>query len=311
MTSLTRLEVVTACVSFAGIFVAAIVAHLLVLAGLPEATVQGTLAVVIMLLFCLFGFACIGLMIHVFVVLQGGIGNANQGMVRFLRQNERKVTFGAWIFLGIGALIAMPFALSDMGVQWKPALKAKGVLVADIGMTLEEVQQRSSIKLATPVTDQKSGEKYCIGEVVFDYQLGNSGLRFPKSRYYWLVTGRNGDARLAALNIGITPEKLPRQGLDTFKQQLQQRLKDDGWIPGHFVWNSKKQVENNHGVTTSGDGRYWKKGVTVLILEEKRMDNEQPGEDSTTAGQFILYVDLRPLSTEPDLVFDPSIGTGK
>jgi hypothetical protein len=54
----------------------------------------------------------------------------------------------------------------------------------------------------------------------FDYQLGNSGLRFPKSRYYWLVTGRNGDPRLAALNIGITPEKLPRPGLDTFKQQL-------------------------------------------------------------------------------------------
>ena len=270
MKSLTRLEVVTACVSFAGIFVAAIVAHMLVLAGLPEATVQSTLAVVIMLLFCLFGFACIGLMIHVFVVLQGGIGNANQGMVSFLRQNERKVTFGAWIFLGIGALIAMPFALSDMGVQWKPALKAKGVLVADIGMTLEEVQQRSSIKLATPVPDQSSGEKYCIGEVVFDYQLGNSGLRFPKSRYYWLVTGRNGDPRLAALNIGIMPEKLPRPGLNMFKQQLQQRLKDDGWIPGHFVWNSKKQVEMNHGVTTSGEGRYWKKGVTVLILEEKR-----------------------------------------
>ena len=41
------------------------------------------------------------------------------------------------------------------------------------------------------------------------------------------------------------------------------------------------------------------------------MDEEQPGEDRATAGQFILYVDLRPLSTEPDLVFDPSIWTGK
>jgi len=311
MTSLTRLEVVTACVSFAGIFVAAIVAHLLVLAGLPETTVQSALAVVIMLLFCLFGFACIGLMIHLFVMLQGGIGNANQGMVRFLAQNERKVTFGAWIFLGIGALIAMPFALSNMGLQLMPALKAKGVLVADIGMTLDQVQQRSSIKLATPFTDPKLGDTYCIGEVVFDYQLGDSGLRFPKSRYYWLVTGRDGDPRLAALNIGITPEKLPRQGLDTFKQQLQQRLKDDGWIPGHFVWKPKKQVENGPGITISGDGRYWKKGVTVLILEEKRMDDEQPGEDRATAGQFILYIDLRPLSTEPDLVFDPSIWTGK
>ena len=311
MTSLTKLEVVTACVSLPAIFVAAIAGHLLVLAGLPQATVQSILAVVVMLLFCLFGFACIGLMIHVFVVLQGGIGNADQGMVRFLRENERRVTFGAWIFLGIGTLIAMPFALSDMGVQWKPALKSEGVLVADIGMTLDEVQQRSSIKLATPVAERTSGEKYCIGETVFDYQLGNSGLRFPKSRYYWLVTGRNGDSRLAALNIGITPEKLPRPDLDRFQQQLQRRLKDDGWVPGHFVWKPKKQTETGPEMTTSGDGRYWKKGATVLILEEKRMDDEQPGEDRSTAGQFILYVDLRPLSTEPDLVFDPSIWTGK
>ena len=88
-------------------------------------------------------------------------------------------------------------------------------------------------------------------------------------------------------------------------------MKDDGWIPGHFVWDSTKQIEINHGVTTSGDGRYWKKGVTVLILEEKRMDEGQPGEVRATAGQFILYVDLRPLSTEPDLVFDPRIWTGK
>jgi hypothetical protein len=311
MTRLTRGEVIAAVASFAGIFVAAIVAHLLVLAGLPEATVQNTLKVVVILLFCVFGFALIGLMIHVFVVLQGGIGNADVGMVRFLRENERMVTYGTWIFLGIGTLIAVPFALWDMGVQWKPALKPQGVLVADIGMTLDDVRKQSSLKLRAPFTVQSSGQTYCIGEAVFDYQLGNSGMRFPKSRYYWMITGDGGDPQLAALNIGLTPEKLPRHEFDDFKHQVRQRLKDDGWVPGHFVWNSKQEVESNHGVTTSGDGRYWKRGDTLLILEEKRMDDEQPGEDAATAGEFILYLDLRHLSSERKLVFDPAIWPGK
>jgi hypothetical protein len=311
MTRLTRGEVIAAVVSFAGIFVAAVVAHLLILAGLPETTVQNSLKVVIILLFCVFGFALIGLMIHVFVVLQGGIGNADVSMVRFLRENERRVTFGAWIFLGMGTLIAVPFALWDMGVQWKPPLKPQGVLVADIGMTLDEVRKHSSLLLAKTFTVQSSGQTYCIGEAAFDYQLGNSGMRFAKSRYYWMITGDGGDPKLSALNIGITPEKLPRHEFDDFKRQVRQRLKDDGWVPGHFVWKSKTDVEINHGVTTTGDGRYWKRGDTLLILEEKRMDDEKPGEDAGTAGEFILYLDLRHLSSERKLVFDPSIWRGK
>jgi hypothetical protein len=311
MKSLTRAEVIAAIASFAGIFVAAIVAHLLVLAGLPENIVQNTLKVVVLLLFCVFAFSLIGLMIHVFVVLQGGIGNANVGMVKFLRENERLVTFCAWGFLGLGALIAIPAALWDSGMQWSPSLKSEGVLVADIGMTLDEVQKRSSLKLHQPFAVQNIGETYCIAEAVFDYQLGDSGMRFPKSRYYWLVTGQHGDPHLAAVNIGVSPEKLPRLDFDRYVQSVRRRLKDDGWIPGHFVWKSAEDIQLHSGATSTGDGRYWKRGGTLLILEQKRMDDEQNGEDKATAGEFILYLDLRPLSAEPTLVFHPNLKIDK
>jgi hypothetical protein len=307
MTSLTRAEMIAAGVSFAGIFVAAIGAHLLIGAGLPEATVQIVLKVVIILLFCIFSFALIGLMIHVFIVLQGGIGNANVGMVRFMRENERRVTLGAWIFLGVGTAIAIPAALWDMGVQFKPALKSQGVLVADIGMTLDEVRHQSSLKLAAPFVVKATGESYCVGEAVFDYQLGNSGIRFPRSRYYWMITGKTGNPQLEALNVGITPEKLSRTEFNEYKRHVQQQLKDDGWVPGHFVWHSPEDMQLRSGATSSGDGRYWKRGDTLVILEEKRMDDERPGEDPKTAGQYILYLDLRRLNSEPQLVFDPSI----
>lgn len=308
MKSLTRAEVIAAIASFAGIFVAAIAAHLLVLAGLPENVVQNTLKLVVILLFCVFGFALIGLMIHAFVILQGSMGNANVGMVKFLRENERLVTFCAWGFLGLGVLIAIPAALLDSGMlQWTPSLKSEGVLVADIGMTLEQVQKQSTLRLHQPFAVQNSGQTYCIAEAVFDYQLGDSGIRFPKSRYYWLITGQHGDPRLAALNIGVSPQKLTRLDFDRYVESVRHRLKAAGWIPGHFVWKTAEDIQLHSGATSTGDGRYWKRGGTLLILEQKRMDDAQSGENTTTAGQFILYLDLRQLSAEPTLVFDPNL----
>lgn len=126
-----------------------------------------------------------------------------------------------------------------------------------------------------------------------------------------MITGKTGDPQLESLNIGITPEKLPRMQFDEYKRQVQHQLKNDGWIPGHFVWRSPQDIHLHSGATSSGDGRYWKRGDTLIILEEKRMDDEQAGEDPKAAGEFILYLDLRRLNSEPQLVFDPSIQIGK
>jgi hypothetical protein len=132
-------------------------------------------------------------------------------------------------------------------------------------------------------------------------------MRFPNSRYYWLVTGQRSDRRLAALNVGISPEKLPRLDFDRYVQSVRRRLQDDGWIPGHFVWKSQPDIQLHSGATSSGEGRYWKCGGTLLILEPKRMDDQQSGENTGVAGEFVLYLDLRPLSQEPALVFDPTL----
>jgi len=82
-------------------------------------------------------------------VLQMRIGNGGLSMIRFLADHETGVTLAFWGFLGLGALIAMPFALSEMGIQM-PLSKSQGILVADIGMTMDEVKARSSLKLKEP-----------------------------------------------------------------------------------------------------------------------------------------------------------------
>jgi hypothetical protein len=45
--------------------------------------------------------------------------------------------------MSLGILIALPFMLSDVVGLQMPIGAAKGPLVADIGMTLDDVKQRS------------------------------------------------------------------------------------------------------------------------------------------------------------------------
>ena len=53
----------------------------------------------------------------------------------------------AWAFLSLGILIALPFMLKDLVGLEMPIGSSKGEPVADIGMTVEEVKQRSTLKL--------------------------------------------------------------------------------------------------------------------------------------------------------------------
>jgi hypothetical protein len=148
MKGLVKFEIVVAAVSFCLIFVAGVIGRLAVQAGNDPKTVDPTVRAAILIFFCLFGFSCIGLMLHVFTVLQIAIGNRNAPMIRFLTLHETGVTFAVWGFLGIGALVAIPFALEDAGFHLP--LRSEGVLAADIGMTIDEVKQKSTIKMRDP-----------------------------------------------------------------------------------------------------------------------------------------------------------------
>lgn len=299
-TALWKYEAVAAAISFALIFVAGLGRYLAVSSGVDEKTADVAARAAMLLFFTVFGFACMGLMLHVFIVLQTGIGNGAAPFVRLLAEHERGVTFGIWAFLGAGTLIALPAAMLDWGGLQLPIGKSKGVLVADIGMTLDEVKQRSTVKIKTP-RDMFDGSSLTVEDVVFDYQIGNS--RFAQSRYYWIETGKHGDRHVVVLNIGITPRKMPKKDLDAFQHRVQRDLLADGWMPGHFIAKSEETVRLWGGKTTAGDGRYWAKGNTLIILEISRMDEEKRDEPPGT-GEYILTMNLRPKNHEPDLVYE-------
>jgi hypothetical protein len=304
MKALPKLEIAAAVASFALIFVSGVFRLLLIRAGVDEKAAKSAMAAWAIFFFLIFGFSCIGLMIHVFIVLQVRIGNGAAPMIRFLSDHETGVTFAFWGFLGMGALLAVPFALRDMGFSFEWPLRSAGVLVADIGMTIDEVRQRSTLKMEEPRL-MGDGSRLTVKSPVFDYQIGNSNVRFPQSRYYWLETGKRGDARILVANIGISPRKMPKPDLEAFQRRAQDQLLADGWMPGHYLAKSEETVRLWAGKKTAGDGRYWTRGGTLLIFEVSRMDEEKRDEPPGS-GEFILNIALRTKDSDRDLVFERS-----
>jgi hypothetical protein len=189
-----------------------------------------------------------------------------------------------------------------VGLQM-PLPSSRGTLVADIGMTIDEVKQRSTFKIKEPRV-MGDGSRMGVADAVFEYRIGDSAVRFPQSRYYWLETPK-GDPHIHVLNIGITPRKMPRAELDEFQRKLQGELFADGWMPGHYLAKSEETVHLWSGKRTAGDGRYWTKGNTLLIFETNRMDEEKRDEPPGS-GEFILNIALRPKGHDRELVFEPS-----
>jgi hypothetical protein len=292
MKLLTKVEASAAILSFAMIFVSALVGRGSTFAKLA-----------ILFFFFIFGFACIGLMIHVFIVLQSRIGNAATPMVRLLSDHETGITFAFWGFLGLGTLIALPFALKDLVGFEIPIGRSNGVLMADIGMTIDEVKRRSTLKFKEPRL-MRDGSHMGVENTVFDFQIGDSAMRFPQSRYYWMETPK-GDTHITVLNIGITPRKMPKPELEGFRHKLQEQLFADGWMPGHILAKNEETIRMWSGSRTVGDGRYWAKRNTLLIFETNRMDEEKRGE-APGSGEYILYIELEPKSKKPELVYERS-----
>jgi hypothetical protein len=203
--------------------------------------------------------------------------------------------------------ISVILMLSLLTSCFSRSLKSRGTLVADIGMTFDEVIRKSTLKLKPPYR-MMDGTFRDTQQDVFDYRIGDSGIIFPLSRYYWLVTRKHNPQHIEEINIGISPRKMPMPELHKFQRKLQEQLDADGWMPGHYIAKSEETVRLWSGHRTTGDGRFWARNNTLLIFETNRMDEEKRDEPPGS-GEYILYIDLRPKSDHDDLVFERSAWT--
>ncbi len=131
-------------------------------------------------------------------------------------------------------------------------------------MTIDEVIRGSTIRTKEP-RHMGDGSRLGVEQMVIEFRIGDSTIRFPQSRYYWMETPGN-DPHISSMNIGITPRKMPKPELEIFQRAAQEQLFDGGWMPGHSVADSEETVRMWGGKRTTGDGRYWLRGKTVLTF---------------------------------------------
>jgi multisubunit Na+/H+ antiporter MnhC subunit len=309
MSAFNKVIVVMAIGSFAALIVLALIGHFLELhvPARHHETASMVAKVTAVGLFLVLGFSLFPLMLHLFVVMQDKIGNADVGMVRFMREHERGVVFTIWGIFTAGLLIALPVMWTDLFGFAIPLPRTQGVIVVKVGMTLAETAARSTFKIPPGSRESLTGSSMSVSRGVFDFEVADAGTRFERCRYCALETGSHDDPKVVHINVGISTRKMTRDKLVVERESIVRRLQIAGWSGGHYEYANPEDI-TLHGGTREGDGRYWAKNATLLVLSEKRMDDAQPGEDPQTAGEFIHVIDVLPRN-DPSyraLLFEPA-----
>jgi hypothetical protein len=312
MNALTKISAIVGLSAFAGIFAWGALFQLLQRNGLirDPARLEPFIKLGVFALFLLFALGCMPLMMRLFIAGQGSIGNEDLSMVRFLRDHFVAVTFAVWAFMLLGLVIALPVMWTDFFGFSKtktPVGISEGLLRADVGMTLDEIQKASTLQLAPPIDVALTGSRQTVGKPVFDFEIVGSAVRFEQCRYYFIETAPKHDPHVRSMNIGASPSKTSRTETDAALALLHKKLEADGWRVGYFVYRTRESQVLHGGISTERDPRYWLKGYTLLVLSTRRMDDPKPGEDPKTAGEFIVVLEINPFDTSshPHLQFDP------
>ena len=268
------------------------------MASRDGAALETPVKVFVFAVFLAMGFSAMPLMLRLFLAGQHRLGNAAHPLVRLLGEHETLIVVGFWSMCVVGLAIAIPVAIKDGffgpgAVAWLEntlAGKSRGVLVANVGLTVEEIRRRSTLPVAEAGPNRLTGSTNLIAEVVFDLEIAGTGMRFERCRYYFIVTRPRGDLHVESMNVGVSPGARTRAELDEEMASTRERLSADGWAMGRFVYRKPDEIALHGGKTSEGEGFYWLKGEALLHLEPKRVDDEQRGEDPRTAGRWMLAV---------------------
>ena len=169
--------------------------------------------------------------------------------------------------------------------------KSEGTLVANIGMPLEDVERRSTLKLADGF-HAPSGEVEKAAQAVFDLELAGTGVRLERCRQYFLITRRD-DSRLENIVIYATPSDWTWAQVDAVQQSTRQKLSAAGWTPGRFVYHTS-ELQALHAGEADGYGNYWLKDDVLFQIDPRPTETQPVGSDPH-AGQFTLYYRINPL----------------
>lgn len=273
----------------------------------PEG-LQTPMRLVFFTIFIAFVFSLVPTMVKLFLAGQTSIGNSDKGFIRLFDRHQSGVVFTIWGIWILGAAVALPTMISsgfftDLGGRTAPnagtnsgdteiakqiaAMPVQGTMVAAPGMTVAEMRSRSSLKV-----DSAVGLPVYSGGAIFNFHIAGTGIEFPRCRYYYITTFLKNPSLIESISVGTAQAKMTRAQLAQANAKMRARLEADSWVTGHEVYRDAEDQQLHGGATRGPEGTLWLKGVIIVHIEERRLDDSRSGEDPATAGDWIQFVDL-------------------
>jgi hypothetical protein len=322
MLSLRAHAIICACL-FAGLIGLAILGNVLQTAGMKP--LEGRASIVALsLFFALFvaaGMSAIPVMVKAVLGVQERLGNQNAPVIGGMIRHQAAIVWMLWSVILAGTVVAIPAMIANgfFGAGSQQSIQQTINAIAE-GPNLGQLSARPDmsvadmVKQSTMKIDTRYARSAIAGGGVFDYAIPGTGMVFPHARYYFITTHDKDPGRIRWLTVGTSPHKVSRAELDLQDAALRTRLIKDGWLAGHEVYRDEQDQTLHGGATEGPEGRSWLKDGMVLDIEGKRMDEEKPGDDPKTSGEWIQFIEVWPEKELPGLdrlVFRTARETGK
>ena len=261
-------------------------------------------------------FSAVPLMVKAVLGFQKTIGNQDVGPIKTAIANEKYIVFVLWGLMAAGLALAVPAAIQDGA--FSPASVAsdvasgpsEGRLVARPGMLVADMIRQSTLPLKrnADLPEQNVNPTPLAGGANFDFEIAGTGFMVPNCKYYFVSTFTHDPTRVEAIDVGTSQHKVSRAEVEQENAALRARLKAAGWLTGHEEYRTEEDQTLHEGKTRREEGSTWLKDDVILDIANRRMDDEVPGEDKATAGEWIQYLDVWPRKDYPGidrLVFAP------
>ncbi len=128
------------------------------------------------------------------------------------------------------------------------------------------------------------------GSPVFDFELAGTGLHATRCGSYWITTTKEGI--VDSITIYLSAHKLSRAEIEREDRDIRQHLIADGWALGHLTGEEVQPLGDR-------SRSFWHRNGLLLLLDTRRTDDPQPGENPAAAGQWLQDITISNYASDP------------
>ncbi len=183
-------------------------------------------------------------------------------------------------------MLAATAVLAGLALFWH--FRPRPLLVASIGMPLEEARRLSTLKLG-PGIPAPGNVLWFVVTDAFDFALPSSSLRFDGCRYASFDAAVTAPSLITRLAISVSPRRRTWAEMKEDLSRTEARLRGDGWArtPGDLELTQVTGGGRPEWSTTPA-GTWRKGGLELWVLVKRQVGDVR----EVDPGDLIQEIDL-------------------